>query len=97
MNRGENGYSRNFGEPSIEWLFKEIWRTFERMDIEGSSENLREVCLTLGELHEYYFFEGIPCTMDFVGGIPITDNKSYIKGGPSPSGNDDKSVERFLS
>ena len=67
------------------------------MDIEGSSENLREVCLILGELHEYYFFEGIPFTMDYVGGMSITDNMSYIKGGPSPSGNDDKSVERFLS
>ena len=67
------------------------------MDIEGSSENLREVCLILAELDEYHFFEGILFTMDFVGGMSITDNKSYIKGGPSPSGNDDRSVERVLS
>ena len=67
------------------------------MDIEGSSGNLREVCLILGEPHEYYFFEGILFTMDFVGEMYITDNKSYIKGGPPPSGDDDKGVEPFLS
>ena len=34
--------------------------------------------------------------MDFVGEMSITDNKSYIKGGRSPNGNDDKGVERLF-
>ena len=33
---------RKFGEPSREWLFKELWRTFDRMAIQENLENLGE-------------------------------------------------------